>query len=637
MRAPDLLRTLTLLAGALAACAVTGGARAAKPDPEKLAPSVVRDLHYGDVLFFFYQDKNLDAITRLLAFDHWQRMPNSEAESKLLLAGLYLELGLNNEAGTRFEQLLTPEVPVGVRNRAWFYLGKVWYARGYLDRAEHAIREITAALPPALEAEKVSLLANILLRQGRFDEAVALLKGWHGPPDWMAFAEFNLGVALAREGRLAEADPLLTGVGTLATRRSELLALKDRANLALGFAYLQADRPAEAKSALERVRLRGPYSNKALLGTGWAYIALGDYQAALRPLLELHDRNLLDAAVQESYLAVPYAYAKLDSTAQAADAYESAIRAFDEESARLDAGIAKLRSGHLLDDLLANEAETGKYGWYWQLKALPDAVESRYLYSVLASHDFQEGLKNYRDLAALDGTLARWSDNMVAFADMIDTREKAYALRIPRTDALLASGAIDQLEAQRTALESRLNGVEAAGDFAALGSPEERDQWRRVQKIEEGLASAGATADPELAEKARLLKGVLYWRLNETWRARVWQERRSLKEIDVALREARNLWVRVQHDRSSTVADTGGFANRLGTLKTRLEALRGRLAATRAAQNDYLADLAARELEAEKGRLASYQIQARFALAAIYDRGSNPPPKPAAGSSGGKP
>jgi hypothetical protein len=637
MRVPDLLRTLTLLAGGLAACALGGGACAAKPDPEKLAPSVVRDLHYGDVLFYFYQDKNLDAITRLLAFDQWQRLPNSEAESKLLLAGLYLELGLNNEAGTRFEQLLTPEVPVGVRNRAWFYLGKVWYARGYLDRAEHAIREITAALPPALEAEKVNLLANILLRQGRFDEAVALLKGWHGPPDWMAFAEFNLGVALAREGRLAEADPLLSGVGMLATRRSELLALKDRANLALGFAYLQADRPAEAKSALERVRLRGPYSNKALLGTGWAYIALGDYRAALRPLLELHDRNLLDAAVQESYLAVPYAYAKLDATAQAADAYESAIHAFDEESARLDAGIAKLRSGHLLDELLANEAETGKYGWYWQLKALPDAVESRYLYSVLASHDFQEGLKNYRDLAALDGTLARWSDNMVAFADMIDTREKAYAERIPRTDALLASGAIEKLETERAALESRLNGVESAGDFAALGSPEEREQWSRILKIEEGLASAGPAADPELRDKARLLKGVLYWRLNEAWRARLWQERRSLKEIDVALREARNLWVRVEHDRSGTVADTGGFATRLGALKTRLAVLRGRLAATRAAQNDYLGKLAARELEAEKGRIATYQIQARFALAAIYDRGASPPPKPAAGSSGGKP
>ena len=61
--------------------------------------------------------------------------------------------------------------------------------------------------------------------------------------------------------------------------RPELLALKDRANLALGFAYLQANEPAKARVALERVRLNGPYSNKALLGTGWADAALGDYKA----------------------------------------------------------------------------------------------------------------------------------------------------------------------------------------------------------------------------------------------------------------------------------------------------------------------------------------------------------------------
>ena len=31
----------------------------------------------------------------------------------------------------------------------------------------------------------------------------------------MAYAGFNLGVALVRAGRLAEADPILTPVGTL--------------------------------------------------------------------------------------------------------------------------------------------------------------------------------------------------------------------------------------------------------------------------------------------------------------------------------------------------------------------------------------------------------------------------------------
>ena len=52
----------------------------------------------------------------------------------------------------------------------------------------------------------------------------------------MAFARFNLGVALVRENRLEEAAPLLTAVGTMNAVGSELLALRDKANLALGYA-----------------------------------------------------------------------------------------------------------------------------------------------------------------------------------------------------------------------------------------------------------------------------------------------------------------------------------------------------------------------------------------------------------------
>jgi hypothetical protein len=51
----------------------------------------------------------------------------------------------------------------------------------------------------------------------------------------------------------------------------------------------------------------------------------------------------------------------------------------------------------MLDDLLGTDKDA-RYGWFWQLKTLPDAPQSRYLYSLLADNDFQEGLKNYRDL-----------------------------------------------------------------------------------------------------------------------------------------------------------------------------------------------------------------------------------------------
>jgi hypothetical protein len=627
------LRSFTRPAiAALLAALLVPAAFGARKDPEKLPTTKVQDLHYGDVLFYFYQDEDFEAITRLNAYEQWGLMSHHSAESQLLLGGLYLSLGLHNEAGRRFEELLTPATPAGVRNRAWFYLAKVWYARGYLDRADEAIKKVSARLPTQLEAEKQHLHANILLRLGRFDEAESLLRNWRGPADWMAYAQFNLGVALVRENKLSEADPILTQVGLMETQRPELLALKDRANLALGFAHLQANEPQPALDALQRVRLNGPYSNKALLGTGWAQAALGKYQEALNPWMELRGRDLLDAAVQESYLAVPYAFGKLDAAAQSAEYYEDAVASFDKEGVQLDEAIGRIRSGNMLDTLLGGDQDS-HYGWFWQLRNLPDAPESRYLYVVMAGHDFQEGLKNYRDLSFLGHTLERWADSMEAFGNMIDTREKAYAERLPRADKMLSDGALERDQHARDELDTRLNTIESEGDVAALGSPEERDQWARIQKLEAALVDAPNDEETNaIRDRLRLVKGVLYFRLNESFKARIWRERRSVKDLDLALHEAQARLIRVEKARQSVPTNTGEFATRIAALQQRIDALQIRLVDTSQKQSTYLAALAVKELEGQKDRLATYQIQARFALASMYDRAANSDiaqPKPA--------
>jgi hypothetical protein len=610
-----------------------GAAFAAKPEVDKLTPTVVRDLHFGDALFYYYQGKDFDAITRLIAYQQWGRMPHHDAETNLLLGGLYLSLGLHNEAGERFETLLTQSVPEGVRNRAWFYLGKVWYARGYLDRAERAIKEVQGRLTPDLEAERLHLLSNILMRQQRFDEAIALLNAWRGrkdQSDWLAYAQYNLGVALVRKGLVTEADPFLSSVGNLESGRRELRSLRDRANLALGYAYLQNNQPALARPVLERVRIDGPFSNKALLGVGWADAAEGQFQTALTPWMELRERNLLDSAVQEAYLAIPYAFAKLNANAQAAENYEQAISSFDSETVNIDASIGEINDGTMLDKLLKRD-ENDHYGWFWQLRDLPNAPESRYLYHLLAGHDFQEGLKNYRDLAFLGGTLAKWQDSIVAFDDMLDTREKAYAERVPQADAVLASGRLDQYSAGRANAGGQLDQVEAMQDVAALGTPEERDQWARITRLEAALLTAPNDEETNaIREKTRLARGVLYWRLAESFKARVWNERRTLKDLDQALRESQNRWVRVQKARSSMPNNTGEFATRVAALRARLDGAQMRLAEVAKQQNGLLESLARTELEQQKERIGTYQIQARFALAAIYDRAAAPPSVPRA-------
>jgi Tfp pilus assembly protein PilF len=617
------MRSPLLIWAVLAAVLATAPVAARRHDPEKLPITRIRDLHYGDVLFYYFQDDDFEALTRLTAYEHWNLVPHHEEEAQLLLGGLYLSLGMHNEAGARFEAVLNQDVPTGVRNRAWYYLAQVWYARGYLDKAEEALRKINGKLSPELEAEKAHLFANVLMHEGKFDEAISLLSAWHGSDEWTAYAKFNVGVALVREHRLGDADPLLTSVGSMYAEREEMLALKDRANLALGYAYLQANDPAKARTALERVRLNGPYSNKALLGTGYADAQLGNYKGALSPWLELRNRNLLDAAVQESFIAVPYAFAQLGANSQSAEYYEGAVESYDKESASLDGAIDRIRQGSLLHDLLTSETDS-RHGWFWQLQNVPDAPESRYLYTILAGHDFQEGLKNYRDLVFMGNTLERWHDSMEAFGDMIDTREQKYAVELPKVDHMLASGAADKLQQRRADLEARLNTIEGTQDVAALGAPEERDQWARIQRLEAALAGAPDTPEnAELRDRVRLVKGVLFFRLNDSFKARMWQQRRTMKDLDLSLREAQSRWIRVERARNSVPTNNGEFAARVAALKQRIDELQTRLAAVESKQSGYLAQVAVTELDAQKNRLAAYQVQARFALATMYDRAAN--------------
>ncbi len=627
-RVHERILTLIVSAALLAVPASFAFARKTKyikADPNQIAPHEIKDLHYGDVLFYFYQDDYFASITRLLAARQLNRVPNHRDEAELLLGGLYLSLGEHVEAGRIFQALLATNAPTPVRNRAWYYLGKVWYQRGYLQESERALTQISGSLDGRLDAERYMLLAQVLMLQGRYDDAITALNAYKGPPDWTAFSKFNLGVALVRKDRLSDAVPLLTSVGTLESQSEEMLSLRDKANLALGFALLQGQRPAEAKPALQRVRLEGAYSSKALLGVGWADAQAGEYQKALVPWMALHDRNLLDAAVQESYLAVPYAFTKLQATGQAVEYYTTAIQSFDAETRRIDDSIAQIRAGKLLDRILGEEKKDA-VGWFWQLKNLPDAPESRYLYEMLAGNEFQEGLKNYRDLEYMRRNIDGWRDTMAAFDDMLITRERAYAERLPKADALMQSTDLDGLTRKRVDFESRLNEIDKSTDYAALGTPEEQKIWARLKRVEDFLAAH--PDDPDVAdmrEKQRLMKGVLMWRMSESFKARLWNQRRSVKELESGLKETQKRALQVEQARKAVPSDTGTYGKRVADLRARMDDMQAKLGEASERQNLHLQAIAIQTLEGQKQRIATYQVQARFALASIYDRAINAP------------
>ncbi len=140
-------------------------------------------------------------------------------------------------------------------------------------------------------------------------------------------------------------------------------------------------------------------------------------------------------------------------------------------------------------DRLLDDDKKDTLTWYWQLTTLPNAPESRYLYALLASNEFQEGLKNYRELNFMSRNLEAWREDVSAFDDMLDTRQEAYNERVPKADAVMAATDLEGLTQKRVDFESRINEIERSSDVAALGTPEEQRTWTRLKRIEDYLSS----------------------------------------------------------------------------------------------------------------------------------------------------
>lgn len=582
----------------------------------------IQDLDYGEVLFHFYQQDEFTALTHLLVARQTGRLTHHADDAELLLGGLYLSYGQHRKAGRIFDRLLAEKIKdPAVRSRVWFYVGKVRYQRGWFEDAEAAFDLVEADdLPDFLDAEFHLLLAQSLMGQERFSAAAQVLSAWDGPEDWLAYARYNLGVALVRMQQVDAGARLLDRVGRLATTDPELRSLRDQANLALGYAWLQAGNGDRARAVLERVRLHGPFSSKALLGVGWADSLREDYRSALDAWLELLDRDLLDSAVQESLLAVPYAFSRLNADGSAAEYYQSALSHFDAEIMRLEAAISRARAGQLIPALMRDES-SGIGRWHWQLETLPASEDARYLYHLVANNQFQDGLRNYRDLRSLRRHLEEWQGKLDAFDDMVDTGTLAYAQRLPVVERSLAEIDLPAMRSRREVLAAELERIKQSRDAVGLADERELSLWRELAGMESNPAwNTGVVAAAR--EKRRILKGVLFWDLERAFKYRLWQQQRSLVELDAALAEADRRFERIETARESLPQRLDEFARRIDALAPRIAALQKRIDATLSVQEGQLQALAGFELEAQKQRLTTYRLQARFALATIYDHGA---------------
>ena len=621
--------SVRLCATALAVAALSPGVATAawwpfsSAAPETPPANVIQDPHYGDTLYHFFKGRYFTAVTGLMVSQHFERVASHADEAEVLRGGLMLSYGLHRDAGEIFAKLIQKGTSPAVRDRAWYYLAKIRYQRGFLPEAEQAVDQVGKSLPPDLEEERGLLKANLLMARGDYASAVSALEGLaKGTGTAGAYSRFNLGVAMIRNGDLEGGSKLLDELGRTPAANEEYRSLRDKANVAMGFAALQAERPEDARRALERVRLKGLQSNKALLGFGWAAAALKDPKLALVPWTELAERDASDAAVLEARIAVPYALAELGAYGQSLERYNEAITAFDKEGGSLNESIAAIRAGKLLAGLL--ESNPGEeMGWFWKIDELPQMPHANHLTQVLAQHEFQEGFKNYRDLRFLTRNLEFWKDSLGVFDDMLANRRQAFAERLPKILSKAGDSGLTAVQQRGEAVVKEVARVSAESDSKALADAKQRDLLARIESGRATIATPGAEVEASTQERLRRVSGALTWQLAQQYPARLWEATKAVGVIQTQLTEA------AQHDAALVQAQRDEparferFAVRIKELDTRIRALIPRVAALSIDQEKAVQDLAVAELERQKERLAVYATQARFAVAQIYDRATS--------------
>lgn len=256
---------------------------------------------------------------------------------------------------------------------------------------------------------------------------------------------------------------------------------------------------------------------------------------------------------------------------------------------------------------------------------MPNMPHAHHLAQVMAQHEFQEAFKNYRDLRFLMKNLEEWRDKLGVFDDMLATRRKAFADHLPQVkeQADGRESEIDRLRKSHATLTQDISAAESAADGIAFADTKQRDLLARIVSVQSALKdSADNTEIDASRNRARLAAGALSWQLAQDYPGRLWQAQKASQEIARELGKATQLDAALKQAQRDEPARFDAFEKRIATLAPQLNELIPRIAALSQEQQQVVQNIAVAELMRLQERLAAYTIQARFAVAQLYDRGA---------------
>ena len=399
------------------------------------AQNGLEQLLKGEILYESLQGNYLDAL--LLSYASRPSADRLSASSEASATDLELALGLSSTVENNIKTRSNDKRIQQSKNRDAFLLAWFYYNKRKPAQALKALDSIEDKADGVSLSDIEYLRALVYIDIGRFKAAAGLLYELpliHRP---RGYTQYNLALAQLQSGNEEQGRSTLASLGRMNTSDADLLALKDMANIKLGYRYLQKGSPEQAKESFDLVRLDGPLSNQALLVSGWTLFSMNQVERAIVAWSLLHKQEAINETVIEAKMALPYAYSKLGAHGKAANLYAHAVELFESEIKRMDATSEAIRKGDLVQAIVNNHRAQGD-DWFIRQSRRSEQAEL-YLPLLLANDEFREQADRLSQLAQLKNRVEQGLVRVATSSEFARLKRKHYDTALPAAEKKLSA------------------------------------------------------------------------------------------------------------------------------------------------------------------------------------------------------
>ncbi|GAB2704239.1 hypothetical protein [Aliiglaciecola aliphaticivorans] len=600
------------------------------------------DKAYQEVLYYYFQHDFYQALTQFEILqqacpDSLSSISQPGVDPYLLKGGISLAYGLDDQAADIFSRLLTTAAPLETQIQSWFLLGKSLFEKQQYQASANILNKITIDNADeylhTLDKDQWLYMQSQLFNWQITQSITAARDNSYWLDElsedsvYRQYVIYNQGLHQLQSNQYAEGVQTLEQVG-LADKsfldsflggwwspltvvdQTETDALRDRANLTIGYAHLKNQQALEALDAFNRVRLGSLDSDSALLGYGWAAAQREEYQIALSAWQRLQQQPRSNEYVMESYLASAYAFEQAFAPTQALENLQRGLQRFASEKQMLRANQQEINDQYFIQ--LANTAD-----WSEQIPA--------HLSSIMLSSEFRNQMSWLEESLGLQSRFDRWQQQLNTFSLMLDEREKEAQSRqqtLKQSDLL---SKLQQYQGLREQLHTRLINAE---DEPRILSDEQELEWQsrleRAKQRHKEISEAWLRLNkkplkPRYVARLKRLEGIMLWNASESYSTRRWQAQKMLNEVDELIAQT----AQQQNQLIAQLNKTPEYPaqrQRIAELQQTLELQQQQ---THRIQTQQLASLNAlfkEQIQQQIDQLENYELQAQLAIVRLNDK-----------------